>query len=108
MDSSAVSLQRQPILSSLRVTANPGVSVGTAISDTPAAPGPPVRAATTTWSARVADVMYVLAPLITTSSPSRTAWVRRLATSEPPSGSVTPKDATISPARTGRTNRSSS
>ena len=42
---------RQPILSSLRVTLNPGVSVSTTSSDTPAAPGPPVRTAVTTKSA---------------------------------------------------------
>ena len=47
-DSSAVSDDRQPILSSLRVTSKPGVPLSTTISETPAAPGPPVRAAVTT------------------------------------------------------------
>ena len=51
-DSSAVSEQRQPIFSSLRVTVNPGVPFSTTSSETPAAPGPPVRTAVTTKSAR--------------------------------------------------------
>ncbi|SKU26261.1 Uncharacterised protein [Mycobacteroides abscessus subsp. abscessus] len=47
-DSSAVSEERQPILSSLRATSNPGVSLSIRSSETPAAPGPPVRTAVTT------------------------------------------------------------
>ncbi|SKY55951.1 Uncharacterised protein [Mycobacteroides abscessus subsp. abscessus] len=54
---SAVSELRQPILSSLRVTVKPGVSFSITRSETPEAPGPPVRTAVTTKSARTAEVM---------------------------------------------------
>ena len=47
-DSSAVSEERQPILSSLRLTSKPGVPFSTTIIETPLAPGPPVRTAATT------------------------------------------------------------
>ena len=56
-----------------------------------------VRAATTTMSAEPPLVMKVLEPLMTQSSPSRTAVVLRLARSEPPPGSVMPMAVTSSP-----------
>ncbi|CNO37645.1 Uncharacterised protein [Mycobacterium tuberculosis] len=43
-----MSEDRQPILSSLRLTSKPGVPFSTTSSETPAAPGPPVRTAVTT------------------------------------------------------------
>ena len=49
----------QPILSSLRVTVNPGVPFSTTSSETPPAPAPPVRTAVTTKSARTRKVMKV-------------------------------------------------
>ncbi len=45
--------------------------------------------------------MYIFEPLMTHSSPSRTALVRIEATSEPASGSVTAIAATISPRMAG-------
>jgi hypothetical protein len=48
-------------------------------------------------SARTPLVMNVLEPLITYSSPSRTARVRMPATSEPAPGSVMPSEEIISP-----------
>ena len=48
-------------------------------------------------SARTPFVMKVLEPLITYSSPSRTARVRMPATSEPAPGSVIPSEEIISP-----------
>ena len=101
-----MSEQSQPILASLRLTVNPGVPRSTTSRLTPRAPGPPVRTAVVTKSARVPLVMNVLAPSTTNSSPSRTARVRSAPTSEPASGSVTPSDPMSSPARVGRTNRS--
>lgn len=64
-DSSAVSEQCQPILSSLRVTVNPGVPRSTTSSDSPCAPGSPVRTTVVTKSARQPEVMKVFAPLTT-------------------------------------------
>ena len=64
-DSSAVSEQCQPILRSDRSTVNPGVPASTTSSETPAWPGPPVRTAVVTKSARTPLVMNVLAPLTT-------------------------------------------
>jgi hypothetical protein len=52
-----VSLQRQPILSSARDTAKPGVPRSTTSSDTPPCPAPPVRTAVVTKSARTPEVM---------------------------------------------------
>ena len=52
-----MSEERQPILSSLRLTSKPGVPFSTTSSETPAAPGPPVRTAVTTKSARTPEVM---------------------------------------------------
>ena len=54
----------------------------------PASPGPPVRAATVVKSPLPPFVIKVLEPLSRKKPSSRTAMVRRLATSEPASGSV--------------------
>ena len=59
-----------------------------------------------TKSARTPEVMNVFAPLTMKVSPSRTAVVRMLATSDPPPGSVIASDPIVSPARVGRTKRS--
>ena len=56
-----------------------------------------VRAKTRNSPATGALVMNRLDPLITQSSPSRTARVRRPAGFEPAPGSVSAKDATTSP-----------
>ncbi len=47
-------------------------------------------------------VMNVFSPLITHSSPSRTAEVRMLRASEPAPGSVIAKQLTLSPLMVGR------
>jgi hypothetical protein len=56
-DSSAVSEQRQPILSSRLETVKPGVPRSTTSSETPPYPSSPVRTAVVTKSARTPDVM---------------------------------------------------
>ena len=56
-DSSAVSEQCQPSFSSRRPTVNPGVPLSITSSATPPAPGPPVRTAVVTKSARTPLVM---------------------------------------------------
>ena len=63
--SSAVSEQCQPIFGSARSTVNPGVPFSTTSSEMPPAPGPPVRTATVTKSARTPLVMKVLVPSTT-------------------------------------------
>ena len=57
-------------------------------------------------SAWVPLVIHIFDPLITHSSPSRTARVRMPATSDPASGSETAIEVTISPAMAGRRYRS--
>ena len=64
-ESSAVSEQCQPIFASDRSTTKPGVPFSTTSSETPPWPGPPVRTAVVTKSARTPEVMNVLAPLTT-------------------------------------------
>jgi hypothetical protein len=64
-DSSAVSLAHQPVFLSFLLTEKPGVPRSITTSEMPACPSPPVRTAQVTKSARVPDVMNVLAPLIT-------------------------------------------
>jgi hypothetical protein len=98
----AVSEHHQPIFSS-RVRDTPGAAPGTTSSDTPAAPGAPVRTATVSQSARTPDVMNTFSPSTMNASPSRRAVVRRCATSEPPPGSVTASAAMRSPRSTGGT-----
>ena len=58
-----MSEQCQPILRNARVTVKPGVSVSTTRIEMPPWPGPPVRTAVVTKSARTPEVMNVLAPL---------------------------------------------
>ena len=56
-----------------------------------------VSAQTTATSAIVPFVIHIFAPLIIQSSPSLTAFVRIVPGSEPPSGSVKPKQPIASP-----------
>ena len=46
-------------------------------------------------------VIHILVPLMTQSPPSARAVVLMAATSEPPPGSLTPRQATMSPRRVG-------
>ncbi len=92
----AVSDASQPILSSL-VRSRPGRSPSMSSSDRPPAPSGPVRTAVVKKSARMPEVMKVLEPLTTNSSPSRRAVVLMRATSEPPDGSVMARAAIVSP-----------
>ena len=55
----------QPIFSRARSTPKPGVPFSTTSSEIPPCPGPPVRTAVVTKSARTPEVMNVLAPLTT-------------------------------------------
>ena len=71
----------------------------------PLAPGPPVRTATVSQSARRPEVMKVFSPSMTQWSPSMRAVVRSRATSEPPPGSVMASAAMASPASTAGTMR---
>jgi len=58
---------------------------------------------------QVAERVNIFWPLITHSSPSRAAFVLQANTSDPPSGSVYPRQISVSPAATpGRTWRLSS
>ncbi len=100
--SSAVSEERLPSLSSVRETRTPGVAVSTTICDIPWwPPASQVRASKHSQSACVPLVMYILLPLMTHSSPSRTARVRIEATSEPAPASVTAIEQTAVPAMAG-------
>src|SRR4026207_1478832 len=66
------------------------------------APAPPALPANTRQRpATSPPVMNVFSPLITHSSPSRTAVVRRLRASDPAPGSVIAKQRMLSPARVG-------
>ena len=60
-----MSEQCHPILRSDRDTVKPGVPFSTTSSEMPPGPGPPVRTAVVTKSARTPEVMKVLAPLTT-------------------------------------------
>ena len=60
-----MSEQCQPILASDRSTVKPGVPFSTTSRLMPRWPGPPVRTAVVTKSARTPEVMNVLAPLTT-------------------------------------------
>ena len=63
--SSAVSLAHQPVFLSFLATVKPGVPRSITSSEIPPWPGPPVRTAVVTKSARVPDVMKVFAPVTT-------------------------------------------
>ena len=80
-------------------TLKPGVLVGTMIAVMPLpSPGlPEVRANTMSWVARCRPLLKRLAPLITHSSPSRTAVVSSQVASEPWLGSVRPNAMRTSP-----------
>ncbi len=64
-ESSAVSEAHQPILSSFLLTVKPGVPRSITSSEMPPWPGPPVRTAVTTKSARQPEVMNILLPVTT-------------------------------------------
>jgi hypothetical protein len=60
-----VSEAHQPIFDSRLLTEKPGVPRSITSSDRPPWPGPPVRTAASTQSARVPEVMNILAPVTT-------------------------------------------
>jgi hypothetical protein len=60
-----VSDAHQPVFLSFFETVNPGVPFSITTIDTPPWPGPPVRTAVVTRSARTPEVMNVFAPVIT-------------------------------------------
>jgi hypothetical protein len=99
-----VSLHHQPILAS-GARSRPAASPGTAISEMPLAPGPPVRTATVSQSARRPEVMNAFSPSITHSAPSRRARQASRATSDPAPGSLIARAAIFLPARTSGTMR---
>ena len=79
---------RQPSLSSLRTSFSPGASFGTTNSAWPLWPSSGSTVALTTCTSAMPPLpIQILCPSMTHSSPSRSAVVRRLRTSEPPSGS---------------------
>ena len=63
--SSAVSLAHQPVFLSFLLASKPGVPFSMTSSEMPPWPGPPVRTAVVTKSARVPLVMKVFAPVTT-------------------------------------------
>ena len=80
----------------------PLASIGTTIIDLFLCGAPSeVLASKQHQSAFIALVIHILLPLMTKSSPSRRAVVLSAATSEPPPGSLTPKQPTTSPAIDG-------
>ena len=97
-----VSVARWPILSRCFSSWTPGVSMGTTNADIPRWPllGS-VFANTTVQAARPAFVMKVFDPFRTYSSPRRSAVVFMRATSEPASGSLSPKEQRIGSSRSG-------
>lgn len=86
-----MSEQRWPMLISLRPTVMPGVSAGTMkpVKALPAFALSSVLASTKYQLATPPLVIHILFPLITQSSPLRTALVLAPDTSDPASGSVT-------------------
>ena len=91
-----------PSLSSFLDTEKPTASVGTMIWLIPRCPpSSEVRASRHSQSACRLLVIHIFEPLITHSSPSRTALVRSPATSDPASGSLTAIEHTWVPARAG-------
>jgi len=75
------------------------------MSEMPLAPGPPVRTATVSQSARRPEVMNDFSPSISHASPSRRARQAIRATSEPAPGSLIASAAILVPARTSGTTR---
>src|SRR3954452_16920413 len=95
---------RQPILRPGLPIENPGVPTGTAKVDNPLDPFSGSVTATTVLtpcSEVPALVENTFDPSSTKSLPSSRARVLICATSEPPCGSVTPKDASVSPRQSG-------
>ena len=82
-------LKVQSISSILKPSASVGVMKAVMPSPSPALPA--VRAMMRSYFALWIPVFQVLAPLMTHSSPSRSAWVSMWVASEPCSGSVMPK-----------------
>ena len=82
----------------------PGVSFSITRTDIPVAPSPPVLTPTTYVSARIPLVMNIFEPLTMKWSPFLTALVFKLATSDPPEGSVIARAAIFSPLTTGGIN----
>mmetsp|Transcript_36528 Transcript_36528/g.82729 ORF Transcript_36528/g.82729 Transcript_36528/m.82729 type:complete len:249 (-) Transcript_36528:49-795(-) len=89
------------------LTLTPGRDLSISRSDTPAIPesSPPVRTAVVKKSANMPHVIHFLRPDTTKKSPSSTAVVLRLATSDPPLGSLTASAIRFSPSRQGRATR---
>ena len=87
----------QPIFSSALPYSIPLASAGTTNAEMPLGPSAPVRAITTKISVSPAPEINIFEPLITYSSPSRTALVFNDAASEPEPGSVKQYDASNSP-----------
>ena len=94
-----VSLIRQSAQVRSGRTSIPLVSIGTMMTDSPLclAAVRSVRTNSHSWVAECAKLFQILDPLITHSSPSSSAWVRRLARSVPALGSEYPMAAKISP-----------
>ena len=100
-NSSEVSDSSMPTLSSLRPRLKPSLVASMPNRVMPFGPfSGSVRAAVMIRSPEKPLVMKVLEPLMTHSSPSRTAVVFSAARSEPPDGSVMPMPSRISPEAT--------
>ena len=83
-----MSCARRPSFPLIGRRSKPSESVGTRKHVSPRAPSPPVRANTSATLAHVPSVMKIFEPLISQSSPSRSARVVSEAGSEPEPGSV--------------------
>ena len=104
-----MSEQCQPILVSVAVDREAGRALlDDQQADAPVRPGPPVRTAVVTKSARTPQVMKVLVAVddevVAVAAAARSSGCA--ATSDPPSGSVIASEPISSPASVGRTNRS--
>ena len=97
-----VSVERCPILSRCFSSSTPGVSIGTMNAEIPLCPlSGSVLAKITVQAAWPAFVMNVFEPFRTYSSPRRCAVVFSLTTSEPASGSESPKEHSSGSSRSG-------
>ena len=83
-----MSCARSPSLPLIGLASKPSASVGTRKHVIPRAPSSAVRAKTSATFAHVPRVMKIFWPLISQSSPSRSARVASEAGSEPEPGSV--------------------
>ena len=93
-NSEEVTDARRLILCLISWAVKPGVPFSTTKPWMPSS----VCAQTMAMSARLPLVIHILEPLITQSPPSLRAWVFMLAGSEPPCGSVRPKQPITLPA----------